>query len=835
MFDTVRYLKRSGQSEGRSRKLRQHLSGHHRRLICETLETRTLLSVALAQSATAAQHQTLSDLPVAAQQAISSAIGQDQSTYHAAPAAGGVSLANPANGFTAQVQAGALHVSAGSDTWDMALTGLGYGGAVQSVGTAQTSANGNRVDSNFGKIDEWYVNGPSGLEQGFTVAPLPQSQATSSLTVVLALGGNLSGTVNSAGDGLTLTRPNGLAVLGYTGLVAYDATGKTLPASLEVQIKPSHQDLLIHVNAFGAQGAITIDPFVQAAKLTASDGAAQDWFGCSVSVSGNTVVVGAPMAVANPSRPGTAYVFTESASGWANMTETAKLTANDGAANDLFGGSISISGNTVVVGASGATVGGNSGQGAAYVFTLSGSGWGQTAKLTASKGAARSYFGVSVSISGNTVVIGATGTIAGRNLEGAAYVFTGSGSTWIQAANLTASDGTTYTYFGRSVSINESGSTVVVGADGNNAAYVFTKPARGWGGNKTQTAKLTASDGGGPIGSSVSISGNTVVVGARLSPIGSNTQQGAAYVFTEPSGGWPANMTQTAKLIAYDGAAYDQFGFSVSISGNTMVVGNAKQGAAYVFTWSGNAWIPQIPKLTASDGAAGDVFGFSVSISGNTVVVGAPRATVGSNTQQGAAYVFAAPSVTSIAPTSGPTTGGTTVTITGAGFTGETAVKFGAVLATSVIVVSDTQITATSPAESAGTVDVTVTNPVGTSATTLADQFTYTTAPLTVQFMTPTAAPLAGSTSVATAQPLSASTAPVATATQDSPASGTGADMLPLPTVGPQPVRVSSAQILAAHHGVAVGGLAAWSVDRVLADLSALDRKTVMLSKEVAC
>ncbi len=190
-----------------------------RRLIgVEPLEQRTLLSVGPSsiintavgagiggvQASSAAQHQTLADLPVAAQHAISSAIGQDQSAYHAASAAAGVTLANPANGFTAQVQSGALHVSAGSDTWDMSLVGLGYGGAVQPVGTAQTSVNGNRVDCNYGTIDEWYVNGPGGLEQGFNVAPLPQSDASGSLTVELALGGDLTGTVNAAGDGLTL-------------------------------------------------------------------------------------------------------------------------------------------------------------------------------------------------------------------------------------------------------------------------------------------------------------------------------------------------------------------------------------------------------------------------------------------------------------------------------------------------------------------------------------------------------------------------------------------------------------------------------------------------------
>jgi hypothetical protein len=639
----------------------------------ELLEDRRLLTVGLEPGA--GQSQTLADLPVAAQHAISSAIGQDQSAYHAASVAAGATLANPANGFTAQVQSGALHVSAGLDAWDMSLAGLGYGGVIQPVGAAQTSVNGNRVDCNYGAIDEWYINGPGGLEQGFNVAPLPPSDASRSLTVELALGGDLRGTVNAAGDGLTLTRPDGSAALDYTGLVAYDAAGKALPASLEVRAEGGRQDMLIHVNAAGAQGQITIDPFVQQAKLTASDGAANDNFGNSVSISGNTVVVGAWNAgVGAKTLQGVAYVFTKPNSGWANMTQTAKLTASDGAASDHFGVSVSIDGNTVVVGAYNAKVGANSAQGAAYVFTKPSSGWAnmtQTAKLTASNGAASDNFGNSVSISGNTVVVGAWNAGVGANtIQGVAYVFTKPSSGWAkmtQTAKLTASGGAANDNFGNSVSI--SGNTVVVGApgakvgtnSGQGAAYVFTEPGSVWA-NMTQTAKLTASNGaaGDYFGGAVSISGNTVVVGAPWAKVGANSDQGAAYVFTEPGSAW-ASMTQTAKLTASDGAAGDNFGDSVSISGNTVVVGalgakvgaNGGEGAAYMFTEPGSAWanMTQTTKVTASDGAAGDYFGHSVSISGNTVAVGAFQAMVGAKGGQGAAYVFAIPAVVNTGPT----------------------------------------------------------------------------------------------------------------------------------------------------------------------------------------
>jgi autotransporter-associated beta strand protein len=753
MFPRSSFPKWAGRSGRRNSKRRRStlgLSPFHRRLACEALEVRTLLSVGLAavaagdgaQAGSAAQQQTLADLPAAAEQAISRAIGQDQSAYHVASAPAGATLANPANGFTAQVQSGVLNVSAGSDTWDMSLVGLGYGGGVRPVGTAETSASGNRVDCNYGAVDEWYLNGPGGLEQGFTIDVAPGAatgSASALLTVELALGGDLTGTVNAAGDGLTLSRPDGSAALGYTGLTAYDATGKALPASMELRTEGGRQDLLIRVDAAGAQGPITIDPFVQGAKLTASDGAAYDYFGYSVSISGNTVVVGAPYAMVGGNvSQGAAYVFTEPGSGWLNITQTAKLTASDGARGNEFGCSVSISGNAVVV----------TGGGTAYVFSEPGSGWAnmtQTAKLTASDGGGFD----SVSISGNTVVVGAEyATVGGNSQQGAAYVFAEPGSGWAnmtQTAKLTASDGADGDWFGDSVSI--SGDTVVVGAPEVNgaqgAAYVFTGSGSAW----TQTAKLTASDGaeGYYFGCSVSISGNTVTVGARCAKVGGSAGEGAAYVFTEPGSSW-ADTTQTAKLTASDGAA--GFGSSVSVTGNMVVVGD-NSNSAYVFTEPGPGWADttQIAKFTAPDGAGG--FGSSVSISGNTLVVGAGAATLAGNSAQGAAYVFGtgvapAPAVSAVSPTSGPLPGGTSVTITGTNLANAIAVDFGS---TPGSITSDTatQIVATSPAGAAGTVDVAAVTAGGTSTNSPADQFTYVAVPV-VTVVTPTWGPTTGGT-----------------------------------------------------------------------------------------
>jgi len=356
----------------------------------------------------------------------------------------------------------------------------------------------------------------------------------------------------------------------------------------------------------------------QQAKLTASDGATGDYFGYSVSINGDTVVVGASSKNSNA---GASYVFTRSGTSW---SQQAKLTASDAASNDLFGIAVSISGDTVVVGAYYK----NLGTGAAYVFTRSGTSWSQQAKLTSSEAASYDFFGAAVSISSDTAVVGAYYKSSGT---GAAYVFTRSGTSWSQQAKLTASDSATGNYFGSAVSI--SGGTAIVGAYLNNsntgAAYIFTRSGTSW----SQQAKLIASDGapGDHFGNSVSISGDTAVVGANLK----NSNMGAAYVFTRSGTTW----TQQAKLTAIDAVTYGYYGYSVGISGDTVVVSSiyvsGSNGAAYVFIRNGTNWSQQA-KLTASDAATNDFFGYSVSISADTAVVG----TYGKNSNTGAAYVF---------------------------------------------------------------------------------------------------------------------------------------------------------------------------------------------------
>ena len=210
---------------------------------------------------------------------------------------------------------------------------------------------------------------------------------------------------------------------------------------------------------------------VQTQELNASDDAYADWFGSSVSMSGSTILVGAPNhTVEGHSYAGAAYVFTESDGSW---SQTQELNASDGAADGFFGAPVSISGSTIVIGAPGEY---DVKSGAAYVFTEIDGTWSQTQELTASDEATSDYFAGSVAISGSTIVAGADEHwVDGHASQGAAYVFTESDGTWSQTQELTASDGSAAAFFGSSIAM--SGSNILVGAPGANenegAVYIF--------------------------------------------------------------------------------------------------------------------------------------------------------------------------------------------------------------------------------------------------------------------------------------------------------------------------------------------------------------------------
>lgn len=380
----------------------------------------------------------------------------------------------------------------------------------------------------------------------------------------------------------------------------------------------------------------------QQAKLTADSPQNGDRFGSGVAIYGDTAIVGAFLDDDQSSNHGSAYVFERTGSTW---TRTQQLFGSTPGTDDQFGYSVALSGGTAVIGAPMRDVGSHSDQGSAFVFVYSGSTWVEQAELTA--GTEREQVGASVAVSGDTAILGAPLTIVGGNQQGSAYVFTRSGVTWSQQAQLTASDGQADDFFGSSVGI--SGDRAVVGAYPDDvtgepyqgSAYVFERTGSVW----TQVAKLTANEDGGDdwFGYSAAISGNNIIIGSPLDDIGANADQGSAFIYRVLGTGW----TQESQTVPSGAAAGDSFGISVAISGDTAVVGasthddvgGADQGSAYVFVRSGSAWTQQAI-LLAGDGAAGDLFGTSVAISADTVVVGAPADDVGTNADQGSAYVF---------------------------------------------------------------------------------------------------------------------------------------------------------------------------------------------------
>jgi len=397
---------------------------------------------------------------------------------------------------------------------------------------------------------------------------------------------------------------------------------------------------------------------VQRAELNPTDGANYDFFGIAVALSGDTAVVGTNNHASDTGAQGAAYIFTVSDGDWVLEQE---LSAPDGGPGEGFGWSVALSGDTAVVGAPFHPVGGAASEGAAYVFTRSDGVWTQQQELTASDGAAGDQFGKAVALSGDTAVVGAPWN------EGAAYVFTRSDGDWTQH-ELSEPDGS-HDGFGSAVAV--SGDTAVVSAPGRGnfrgVACVYTSSGGDW----APQQELSASDGaaGDSFGGSVSVSGDTVLASAPYRTVGDNGEQGAAYMFTRAAGDW----TQQQELTASDGAAYDEFGYSVSLDGDTALVGaqghwtdgNNQQGDAYLFTRSAGDWT-QHQELAGSDGRAGDGFGWSVSLSGDTALVGAPF--------RNAAYVFAPnelPANTAAPVVSGSGSAGDTLSCTSGTWTGD--------------------------------------------------------------------------------------------------------------------------------------------------------------------
>lgn len=396
----------------------------------------------------------------------------------------------------------------------------------------------------------------------------------------------------------------------------------------------------------------------QLQKITAADGGQLDLFGNAVAIDGDTALIGAWSDDACPGdihcNSGSAYVFEKVAGFW---TQTAKLTATDGVRGDFFGVSVAVSGDTVIIGANGdddiCPIDTLCESGSAYVFEKVAGVWTQTTKLTAADGAADDEFGISVAVSGDTAVIGAVYDDDQGNNSGSAYVFEKIAGIWTNTTKLTASNGTSHDFFGISVAV--SGDTALIGASNSDpgSAYVFEKITGIW----TQKS-IFAGDRGDEFGISVSLSDDIAVIGAWFDNdacpdiLEVDCKSGSASVFEKISGVW----RRTSKLTATDGRKREFFGISVAVSGDTAIIGafhdddacpgdsRCESGSAYIFKKFSGVWT-QTAKITADDEASHDEFGSSVAISGDMTLIGASRnddvCPNNSACNSGSAYFFA--------------------------------------------------------------------------------------------------------------------------------------------------------------------------------------------------
>jgi hypothetical protein len=608
---------------------------------------------------TAISREGIEGLPAAARSPVSASLGAHEPGYRVL----GLRATNSEQHLRMAFSRRGVTIASGPARIAMVLSSYGYAGALRPLATPAPRVSANRVSYGYGALEQRFANGPLGLQQSFELGSAPKAgrRVGSPLTFSLALSGNLHARLRG---GSVLLGGHGV-LLRYGGLFVTDTHGRTLRSWLQL----GDGRVLIRVDARGASYPLQIDPLVQQAELSASPGSRGEELGESVAISGNTIVVGTPNYVnaSTNAEQGAAYVFTKPASGWANATQVAVLAPKRGQPEELFGHSVAVSGNTVVVGAPFREVGEHTGQGAAYVFVRPGRRWkdaAPTATLTDADGKAHEFFGEAVAVSGDVVVCGAPGHTTGADAQrGVVDVFRRPAGGWkgalTQSARLKASDGRAHDALGISVAF--SGETIVAGADlhsidgraGEGAAYVFVEPASGWH-SMTQAAELTDAQGqaGELFGHSIALSGATVVVGAPYEQVDGVTGQGALHVFLEPASGWAGAVGQAAELTASAGAKNELLGRSVAVSGGTVVAGassrevagNAEQGEVYVFSRPASGWADAAPLavLSSSDGGAGDSLGRSVALSRGTIVAGAPDHEVRHALAAGAAYVFMA-------------------------------------------------------------------------------------------------------------------------------------------------------------------------------------------------
>jgi len=558
------------------------------------------------------------DLPIAARYAVSGAIGRSGAEYAATAEGGSIVLANPDNGYEASVAAEGFRIASGADSWSFALRGIGYGGTVRPLGAATVSTDANRVEYDHGAVTQWFVNGPLGLQQGFTLDARPEgSEAGGPLTILLGV----DGVVASADPGaasVTLARPDGAPVASYGGLVAYDAAGRSIPAAMIVDAEGAA--LAIVVDDAEAVYPLVVDPYVQSSSISVPD---FDGYRLSTAISSD----GQTLAVAS-STQNQVLIFEPQGEGW---VQTAKLQPSI-ADTVTFGVYMSLSGDgsTLVVDSMTRRDSIGRYQAHVYLFDREGRGWSSPEILTIG-GPNPGGFATAVGTNGDGRLVGvatAEGlSIYERALDG-----------WQLADQLPATDAYAPSEYGGVMEFDDAGENLVVGAAKSAAAYFYSVDDDG----KWSEAGVATWPEAGPysqFGSAAAMSGDgttALVGGGRDDSVAGRSAPVQVYS-RAVDGRWIRTGELTAEM---DPTVVEGLSGPVAISrdGKTAAVtaiGRDRpwdpalraSNLVYVFARTADGWAPSLVIDSPNPPRSGvsEDHGISLALSDDLLVVGTSR------------------------------------------------------------------------------------------------------------------------------------------------------------------------------------------------------------------
>jgi hypothetical protein len=525
------------------------------------------------------------------------------------------------NNLNVHFQANGVQITPPENAWycHLTVTGYGYGPNIQPVSNAKLSVTGHRTEYQYGNLTEWYLNENNSLEQGITLQAPPQPRTATPLTVEMALTTDLFPVLTENHQAIIFKDKAGKTALNYDKLYVFDANHQKMPAHLTLNANT----LAIVVDDRQATYPLTIDPMMINGEtiIDRMNASAGDSFGKSVSIDGNTAIIGAS---GTRQAIGAAYVFELIETTW---QQTKILIPDDGDWLESFGQSVAIQGDFIVVGSPV-----HNEIGAAYVYKYINNTWQLETKLTPDDGTIGDEFGDTVAIDQNRIVISAHEHAQGK---GAVYIFERLGNSWQQTEKLMVKAPDIGYKFGETFAIS-SNTIAIHNNHGTGSVHIFTYSNGSW----SQQAKLISNNVHGLFGDAISLYENTIAINESIY-YEDDEHSGFVYIFERISTEW----IEQQKLIANDIKNNDRFGRSLSMRGNTLVIGARRDddkgedsGSAYIFKKANNVW-SQTAKITATDGTAGDQFGGSISTDGNTIIVGAYHNS-DNGTDSGTAYLF---------------------------------------------------------------------------------------------------------------------------------------------------------------------------------------------------